>query len=133
MIFVLLKHDRKGLFCTSSSSVTNLRKTFANWNFHFIAVPICLSNLHCGASLSSAQYSSNEIILSLTILINDVTWNETLLSFGYTLATVTSKLPISSIRSTTPSHSPGYSQLAIIYSSRLKCSFVQCQFIYASS
>lgn len=47
------------------------------------------------------------------------------------LTTVIAKFPIDSIRSTLPHHSPGYSQLALIYSSTENCSFVLCQLIIA--
>ena len=40
---------------------------------YLIAFPICLSNLHCGAFPSSAQYSSIETILSSLVFMKDVT------------------------------------------------------------
>src|SRR5699024_10911471 len=100
-------------------------------NVYFIGVPISLSNRHCGATPSSPQYSSNDIILSLWKAKNDVAWKEALLSANQTLVTVIAKSPINSIRSTSPLHSPGYSQFALIYSSTENCSFVLCQLIMA--
>ena len=43
-----------------------------------MGVPMCLSNLHCGALPSSAQYSSSDTILSFSVRMKDVTWNEQL-------------------------------------------------------
>ena len=52
-----------------------------NWNY-IIGVPMCLAILHCGGFPSSAQYSSIDTILSFSVLMNDTTWKNTLLSLG---------------------------------------------------
>lgn len=61
----------------------------------------------------------------------EVTWKETVRPASNTRTTVTSSGPMASTRSTSPSHAPGYSQLARMNSSAVKRSLVLGQSTWA--
>ena len=54
----------------------------ANAAAYLIALPMCISRRHCGASPSSAQYSSMEAIFPSAVFMKDTAWKDALLSFG---------------------------------------------------
>ena len=99
---------------------------------HIIFVPICLSCRHWGAGPSSPQYSSTDAIFPFTTRMKEVAWQEILSSLLNTWVAVMIWVSVVMICSTSPSHSPGYSQFARINSSTVKCSLVLCQFTQAS-
>ena len=92
-----------------------------------------MSNRHFGAFASSPQYSSIKVILLSSILRKEVAWTETELSVLNTLVTVMIRFPIFSILSTSQSQFSGYSQLALIYSSKINSSLVLCHLMTAVS
>lgn len=73
-----------------------------------------------------------EMILLLRTRIKETTCKESLVSHDRIFPTRIVRSPMDSTRSMFPRHLPGYSQFARIYSSAVKCSLEQCQWMEAS-
>ena len=97
-----------------------------------MGLPSFFSCRHLGGGPSSPQYSSRAAIFPSHSRRKEVTWKERPCSRLKTRAAVMMREPVFSTRSSSPSHSPGYSQLARINSSTVKRSPVLCQFTQAS-
>ena len=87
--------------------------------------------LLAGVGPSSPQYSSSAAMRPSSTRKKEVTWKETVRPASNTRTTVMSSGPMASTRSISPSHAPGYSQLARMNSSAVKRSLVLGQSTWA--
>lgn len=127
--FLSLELSTKNRFEGSCPRGISYRQT----GIYRIGFPIFILRHHSGANPSSAQYSS---ILNIKPSFNCMkltTWKNALLSTGNIRQAKIIISSILSILSISQSQSPGYSQFALIYSSTVNNSLVQCHFIRAFS
>ena len=94
--------------------------------------PRCSACRQAGGGPSSPQYSSSAAMRPSSTRKKEVTWKETVRGASNTRTTVTSREPRASTRSISPSHRPGYSQLARMNSAAVKSSLVLGQRTVAS-
>lgn len=107
-------------------TVRKMRRNSPLLPYSRIFVPIRISRRHSGAGPSSPKYSVISAIRPPAIFKNDTTCTDTLSPSKIRPARIVTS-PARSTRSSSPSHLPGYSQLARRYSSTLKRSLVQGQ------